>query len=83
MIRSITIRFDSERNTYQVEEGGRLCPELTWEEMLGQLVEITHPRLGTGRFSMLTPEEHDARRARMVNQARGTDEGVVNAEFRA
>ncbi|MDH2239104.1 hypothetical protein N5K27_22605 [Pigmentiphaga sp. GD03639] len=68
MIRSIIIRFDEAKNLFQIEETGRACPELTWDEMLGQIAEMTHPKIGKGRYPMLSADDLDKERARRIDR---------------
>ncbi len=50
---------------WTVAVGDRYCEHLCWDEMLGQVVHITHPQLGEPRYPMLTAAEHAERRRRM------------------
>jgi hypothetical protein len=34
---------------------------MTWEEMLGQIAELTHPKIDHARFWLLTEEEWAAK----------------------
>jgi hypothetical protein len=64
-MRTITIEIgDGTSGSYTVREGDRFCPELCWDEMLGTIAELTHPKIGTARYRMWTEEEHAAHRAR-------------------
>lgn len=47
-------------NGFTVREGDKFCPELCWDEMLGSIAELTHPRIGACRYRMFTTEEHAA-----------------------
>lgn len=40
-----------------VDEQGRRAHGLGFDEMLGQVVSLTHPKLGTEQYAMRTPEE--------------------------
>ena len=46
-----------ESNDFTVRQGDRYCDRLTWDEMLGSIAELTHPRIGECRYRMLTAEE--------------------------
>lgn len=52
----------------EVVEGGGTTGVLTWEEALGQMAELTHPKLGAARFPMMAPEAWAARRSRSKEQ---------------
>ena len=54
-MRTITIEIGD--RGYTVREGDRYADELCWDEMLGQVTELTHPRLGDGRYAMKTEAE--------------------------
>lgn len=49
---------------FLVQEGDRFADRLTWDEMLGELVALTHPSLGRAHYAMLTAEEWEKREAR-------------------
>lgn len=42
---------------YCVREGDRYCDRLCWDEMLGTIAELTHPKLGVSHYRMVTAEE--------------------------
>lgn len=44
-------------NEFTVRIGDRYHPKMTWEEMLGQVAELTHPKIDRARFWLLTEEE--------------------------
>jgi hypothetical protein len=48
-------------NEFTVRIGDRHHPKMSWEEMLGQVAELTHPRIDKARFWMLTDEEWSER----------------------
>jgi hypothetical protein len=54
------------------------CPHLAWDEMLGQIVALTHPSIGKPHYPMLTDAEHAAR-----DKARDERMHEVHAEHRA
>lgn len=58
-MRTITIEI-LDANDFTVREGDRYCDKLCWDEMLGTIAELTHPKVGEARFRMMTPEEHAA-----------------------
>lgn len=62
--RTITIEID-ERG-YTVREGERYHNELCWDEMIGQIIELTHPQLGRGRYVMKTEAEWEEYRKRFT-----------------
>lgn len=41
-------------NDFTVKEGEGYLVGLTWEEMLASIVELTHPKIGSARFRMLS-----------------------------
>lgn len=60
--RAITI-YCVGSNSYTVQEGEALCDRLCWDEMLGTIAELTHPRIGVARYRMQTVEEREAEEA--------------------
>ncbi len=46
-----------EKGSFNVRESGRETGQLSWDEMLGSIAELTHPRVGQCRYQMLTREE--------------------------
>ncbi len=61
--RTITIVVH-DGNHFDVHEGERYCDRLCWDEMLGTIAELTHPRIGEARYRMSTPEERQKHRER-------------------
>ena len=57
MMRSISIIFNSRENRYDVVEDGLRCESLCWDEMLAQIAEMTHPKIGVGRYPMLKKDD--------------------------
>lgn len=47
-------------NNFTVQEGEALCDRLCWDEMLGTIAELTHPRIGQARYRMQTAAEREA-----------------------
>lgn len=62
-MRRLTIEIGGVRGFDIVDEDGRRCDGLSWDEMLGQVAMLTIPasRVGNG-FKMLTPEQWEAER---------------------
>lgn len=54
-MRTITIEITD--RGYTVREGDRYHDELCWDEMLGQVTELTHPKIAEGRYAMRTEAE--------------------------
>ncbi len=52
-------------NDFTIRIGDRYADKLTWDEMLGQIAELTHPRVDRGRYQMLTAEEWAAIKERV------------------
>lgn len=73
--RTVTIEIRS-GNNFTVREGERYVDRLCWDEMLGAIAELTHPRVGNARYRMLTATEHreenERRAARMNPRMRPT-----------
>lgn len=67
-MRTITIEIDEQG--YTVREGDRYHDGLCWDEMLGQVTELTHPKLGQTRYPMQTAAEWAAWRARLDQAAK-------------
>jgi hypothetical protein len=63
-MRTITITIDDGK--IEVLEDGKSSGQLAWDEMLGQIAELTHPSLGLARYPMLTPEGWEQRRKRLA-----------------
>jgi hypothetical protein len=61
-MRTITIEIDEQG--YTIREGDRYHEGMCWDEMLGQVTELTHPRLGQTRYPMMTEAEWAAWRER-------------------
>lgn len=57
IVRTITVEIH-EDNSFTVREGDSYCPDLCWDEMLGTIAELTHPRLGSARYRMLSASQH-------------------------
>lgn len=45
----------------EVREDGRTTDQLSWDEMLGQIAEMTHPRIQRGRYPLRTEVEWQKR----------------------
>jgi hypothetical protein len=61
-MRTITIEVDEQGFT--VREDDRYQDGLCWDEMLGMVTELTHPRLGQTKYPMMTAAEWAAWRER-------------------
>lgn len=61
--RTITIEIVDHGGSgdYTVREGERYCDRLCWDEMLAQVAELTHPKIGAARYPMHTAEEYAER----------------------
>lgn len=66
-MRTITIEIDDQG--YTVREGERYHDGLCWDEMLGQVVELTHRKLGETRYPMMTADQWAAQRERQEREA--------------
>lgn len=66
-MRTITIEIDDQG--YTVREGDRYHDGLCWDEMLGQVVELTHRKLGETRYPMQTEAQWAAQRERQKQNA--------------
>lgn len=56
-MRQIIITFDNDKG-FAVTEAGRTADRLSWDEMLGQVAQITHPKINAERYKMLTVEQY-------------------------
>jgi hypothetical protein len=65
-MRTVTIEITD--RGYTVREGDRYHDELSWDEMLGQVTELTHPKLGVGHYMMKTSAEWAEYRKRFERQ---------------
>ncbi|MGO4672945.1 hypothetical protein AB4Z40_08605 [Bosea sp. 2YAB26] len=70
-MKPITITLGSTEHgsrTFDVEQDGKVCDGLCWDEMLGQIIALTFPTFrvqpGGEMYPMKTPEEWKAYRAR-------------------
>lgn len=59
----VTISIDSSPG-FTVTQGDRSADGLGWDEMIGQVIELTHPKIGSAHYRMMTPAE------RRVDEAR-------------
>jgi hypothetical protein len=55
-MRIITILV-GEDGYLEVREDDRTSGQLSWDEMLGQIGELTHPKLGTAHYPMMTNQQ--------------------------
>lgn len=69
MTRAITI-YCGTRGTglFHVHEGERYTGDLCWDEMLGEIAQLTHPEIGHTRYGMGTPEAHQEKEAHRREQ---------------
>lgn len=49
---------------FVVTQGDRTCDGLGWDEMIGQVIGLTHPKISSAHYRMMTPAE------RRVDEAR-------------
>ena len=56
-MRQIIITFDNNKG-FAVTEAGRTADRLCWDEMLGQVAQLTHPKINAERYKMLTVEQY-------------------------
>lgn len=65
-MRRITIIVMDDNSGFDVEEDGKICDGLCWDEMLGQIAMLTIPpsRVRNG-YAMKTPEEWVVERKRL------------------
>ncbi|MFM0101958.1 hypothetical protein PQR01_00220 [Paraburkholderia rhynchosiae] len=63
-MRAVTIEID-DGNNFTVREGERFADGLCWDEMLGTIAELTHPKIGDARYAMRTATEWAAYKARV------------------
>lgn len=56
-MRTITIIVEDGPCGFDIFEGDRHTDRLAWDEMLGQIAAMTHPKIGAGHYPMKTPEE--------------------------
>lgn len=82
-----------DRNYFDVFEGETFCTQLTWDEMLGQVVHLTHSGIHSARYAMQGVDqfqaalqrhrsalaERDAERA----EDAGDTEAAINARIAA
>lgn len=54
-----------EPGQWTVAVGAAFCPHLTWDEMLGQIAQLTHPKIVEARYPLLTDEQHAERQKRL------------------
>lgn len=52
-----TITITGEESDWTVSDGDRSADRLCWDEMLGTVAELTHPRIGQARYRMDTPAD--------------------------
>lgn len=63
VVRTIVVEI-MEGNCINLREGDMSTGDLTWDEALGSLAELTHPRIGACRYRMMTDAAHEAQAAK-------------------
>jgi hypothetical protein len=53
---TVTIYITADNHFTIVTDDGRVCDGLAWDEMLGDVAQLTHQKLGDGRYQR-TPEQ--------------------------
>lgn len=66
-MQTITIEF-SDDSAFTVRQGDRYVTQLCWDEMLGTVAELSHPKIGDCRYRMQTAEQWAAEEARRKAQ---------------
>ncbi|MDE3038746.1 MAG: hypothetical protein KGJ21_09905 [Pseudomonadota bacterium] len=56
-MRTITIKIE---DNFTITEDDHNSGPLGWDEMLGSIAELTHPKIGVMRYAMRTDEEWSA-----------------------
>lgn len=51
------VRITKNERGFAVYQGERFVEGLCWEEVLGQVINLTHPNIGKECYPMLTDEE--------------------------
>ena len=64
-------------NHYTVFCGEDYSDDMTWGEMIDQVISLTHPEISRERFTMATPEFYQARRERW-NARRAQAQGAAS-----
>lgn len=75
-MRTVTIEFTDK--DFTVREGDRYHDGLCWDEMLGMVTELTHPRLGQTKYPMLTEGEWAAWRERRLRHHQQLEQQITN-----
>lgn len=70
------------RYGYDVEADGRVASCLCWDEMLAQLISLTHAEISSPRFRTLTAEEEIADDIRRNTEKPPTADDFVEASTR-
>ena len=52
---------------YTVQEGDKFAEQLSWDEMIGTVIDLCHPKLGKATYAMKTQKEWDEQ-ARQWNE---------------
>lgn len=56
----IVIKPSQEGSGFDVRYNDRTAYFLCWDEMIGQVIELSHKKLGVAHYRMETDEEHAA-----------------------
>lgn len=76
-------------NHFDVFEGEDFCNRLCWDEMLGQIVHLTHPQITGARYGMTDVDryqlylERNKRRMAEVNAENAEEAGDTEAAIEA
>lgn len=60
----VIISIDPTACSFVVTQGDRSADGLGWDEMIGQVIGLTHPKIRSAHYRMMTPAE------RRVDEAR-------------
>lgn len=65
-------------NDFDVFEGEAFTDRLCWDEMLGQIAELTHPAIGKARYGMTDIDRYQLRQ--QEHRRRVAERNAENAE---
>lgn len=60
----ITISIEPAGKCFVVTQGDRSADGLAWDEMIGQVIELTHPKISAAHYPMMTQAERNVEEAR-------------------
>jgi hypothetical protein len=66
-VRKITLTL-SKGDSWKIQEGDKYVDWLGWDEMLGSIAQLTHPKIGVTQYPMLTRKEHAAQRKMHIDR---------------